>query len=51
MQIDIPNYGLEKRLIVYIFYNGLLYSTRMTIDAVVGGVLMNKDIGEAYALI
>lgn len=46
-----PHHRLEKWLIVHTFYNGLLYSTRMTLDLAAGSVLMNKNIEEAYALI
>ncbi|XP_020272432.1 uncharacterized protein LOC109847612 [Asparagus officinalis] len=46
-----PHHGLEKWLIVHTFYNGLTYNTRMTVDAAVGGALMNKTIDEAYTLI
>jgi len=31
-----PHHGLEKWLIVYTFYNGLSYTTKMTIDAAAG---------------
>lgn len=43
-----PHYGLEKQLIIHTFYNGLLYNTRMTINATVGGAL---PFNEAYQLI
>ena len=46
-----PHHGLEKWLIVHTFYNGLSYTTKMTIDAAAGGALMNKNYTEAYALI
>lgn len=46
-----PHHRLEQRLIIHTFYNGLLYNTRMTIDVVVGGALMNKPFEEAYQLI
>jgi len=46
-----PHNGLEKWLIVHTFYNGLSYTTKMTIDAAAGGSLMNKNYTEAYALI
>jgi len=46
-----PHHGLEKWLIVQTFYNGLSYTTKMTVDAAVGGALMNKNYTEAYALI
>jgi hypothetical protein len=38
-----PHNGLEKWLIVHTFYNDLLYTTKMTIDAAAGGALMNKN--------
>ena len=46
-----PHHGLEKWLIVHTFYNGLLYNTKMTVDAAAGGALMNKNVEDAYALI
>ena len=46
-----PYHGLEKWLIVHAFYNGLSYTTKMTVDAVADGALMNKNYTEAYALI
>jgi len=46
-----PYHGLEKWLIVHTFYNGLSYTTKMTVDAAAGGALMNKNYTEAYALI
>jgi len=46
-----PHHGLEKWLVIHTFYNGLLYVTKMTIDAAVGGALMNKYFKTAYALI
>ena len=46
-----PHHGLEKWLIVHTFYNGLLYTTKMIVDAVAGGALMNKNYTAAYALI
>jgi hypothetical protein len=46
-----PHHGLEKWLIVHTFYNDLSYTTKMTIDAAAGGVLLNKTIMEAYTLI
>lgn len=41
----------EKWLIVHTFYNGLLYSTRMTLDAPYDGALMNNPQNIAYNLI
>src|SRR4030065_1168930 len=46
-----PHHGLEKWLIVHTFYNGLLYATKMSVDAAAGSGLMNKNITKAYALI
>jgi len=46
-----PHHGLEKWHIVHTFYNGLSYTTKMTVDAAAGGALMNKNYTEAYALI
>jgi len=46
-----PHHGLEKWLIIHTFYNGLLYTTKMNVDAVVGGALMNKTYTAAYPLI
>jgi len=46
-----PHHGLEKWLIVHNFYNGLLYTTKMTFDAAAGGALMNKNCIATYALI
>ncbi|XP_058785071.1 uncharacterized protein LOC131659980 [Vicia villosa] len=46
-----PHHGLEQWLIIHTFYNGLLYNTRLTIDAAVGGALMDKEYADAYTLI
>lgn len=46
-----PHHGREKWLVAHLFYNSLLYTTRMTIDAAAGGALMNKNLEDAYALI
>ena len=46
-----PHHGLEKWLIVHTFYNGLSYTTKMTVDAAAGGALMNKNCTKAYTLI
>ena len=45
------HHGQEKWLIIHTFYNGLIYNTKMTIDAFTGGALMNKPYPEACALI
>jgi len=46
-----PHHGLEKWLIIHTFYNGLLYTTKIYVDAAAGGALMNKTYTAAYALI
>ncbi|CAJ2627735.1 unnamed protein product [Trifolium pratense] len=46
-----PHHGLENWLIIHTFYNGLLYNTKMTIDAAAGGALMDKPYNQAYQLI
>ena len=46
-----PHHGLEDWLVIHTFYNGLLYNTRLTIDAAAGGALMNKPYADAYQLI
>ncbi|MCI07469.1 putative transposable element protein, partial [Trifolium medium] len=50
MLICCPHRGLEVWLVVHIFYNGLSYKTRMTVDATMGGALMNKNVDEAHEL-
>jgi len=46
-----PHHGLEKWLIIHTFYNGLLFTTKMNVDATAVGALMNKTYIGAYALI
>jgi len=46
-----PHHGLEKWLIVHTFYNGISYTTKMTVDAAAGGALMNKNYTTTYGLI
>ena len=46
-----PHHGLKKWPIVHTFYNGLSYTSKMTVDAALGGALMNKNYTESYALI
>jgi len=46
-----PHHGFEKWLIIHTFFNGLLYTTKMNVDAAAGGDLMNKTYTAAYALI
>ena len=38
-------------LLSTLFYNGLLYTTKIYVDAATGGALMNKTYTAAYALI
>jgi len=45
------HHGLEKWLIIHTFYNGLLFTTKMNVDAAAGGAFMNKTYTGAYALI
>jgi len=46
-----PHHSLEKWLIIHTFYNGLLYTTKIYVDAAAGGALMNKTYTTTYALI
>ena len=46
-----PHHGLEKWLIIHTFYNGLLYTTKIYVDAAACGALMYKTYTVAYALI
>jgi len=46
-----PHHGLEKWLIIHTFDNGLLYTTKIHVDAAAGGALMNKTYTAAYTLI
>jgi len=46
-----PHHGLEKWLLIHTFFNGLLYTTKVYVDAAAGGALMNKTYTGAYALI
>lgn len=46
-----PFHGLEKWIIIHTFYNGLLYSTRMTLDVASSGALMNSSQDVTYNFI
>jgi Retrotransposon gag protein len=46
-----PHHGLEKWFILQIFYEGLEQSSKLTIDAVAGGNLMNMSVRDIYKLI
>ena len=43
-----PHHGLEKWVIIHTFYNGLLYTTKIYVDAAAGGALMYKTYTAAY---
>jgi len=43
-----PHHGLQKWIIVQTFYNRVTQLVRSTIDAMMGGTLMNKTEDEAY---
>lgn len=45
------HYKLQKWLIIKTLYNNCLYLTRMTLDVIPGGALINKSYDEAYVLI
>ncbi|XP_038976654.1 uncharacterized protein LOC113463578 [Phoenix dactylifera] len=51
LQRKCPYHGLPDWLIVQTFYNGLIHSVRITIDAAAGGTLMSKSTKEAYELL
>ncbi|XP_058761643.1 uncharacterized protein LOC131635058 [Vicia villosa] len=46
-----PHHGLEPWLIIHTFYGGLLYNTKLSLDAAAGGALMDKPYNESYQLI
>ncbi|XP_062083461.1 uncharacterized protein LOC133789704 [Humulus lupulus] len=46
-----PHHGIEKWMLVHIFYNGLCGTTRTIIDAASGGAFMSKSANEAYDLL
>ena len=46
-----PHHGLQKWLIIEMFYNGLDQHHKSTIDSAAGGSLMAKNCDEAYDLI
>ena len=46
-----PHHGLEQWLIVQTFYNGLIPSTKIIVDAAAGGSFENKTMEESYTLI
>ena len=45
-----PHHGLEKWLTIHIFYNGLLYTTKIYVDAAADGALMNKTYTQQQML-
>ena len=44
----VPHHGLAKWLVVQSFYTGLTYHTKISLDPVAGGALMNMSVDEAY---
>ena len=46
-----PHHGLPKDVLIRTFYNGVMRSTRDTIDATAGGSLMHKTIDGAFKLL
>ncbi|XP_042426035.1 uncharacterized protein LOC122013888 [Zingiber officinale] len=46
-----PHHGLEKWLVIHTFYNGISYSTKVSLDSAAGGALMNKTLEEAFDII
>ena len=46
-----PHHRLTKWMQVHTFYNGLSYSARTIIDALAGGVLINKTTYQAYEIL
>ena len=46
-----PHHGLQRWMIVQAVYDVVTQPVRSTIDAVAGGMLMNKTKDEAYNLI
>ncbi|XP_062093371.1 uncharacterized protein LOC133799363 [Humulus lupulus] len=46
-----PHHGIEKWMLVHIFYNGLCGTTRTIIDTASGGAFMSKSANEAYDLL
>lgn len=46
-----PHHGLERWLILQIFYKGLTPQTRAFVDSAAGGGIMNKTLEEAFTLI
>jgi Retrotransposon gag protein len=46
-----PHHGLEKWLVIHIFYNGLNYNTKLTVNAAAGGSFMNLNVEDGYTLL
>lgn len=46
-----PHHGLQRWMIIHIFYNGVTQAVWSTIDAAARGTLMNKTDDEAFNLI
>ena len=45
-----PQHGFELSSQIHIFYNGLAYASRTTIDATYGGSITRKTAQEAHQL-
>ena len=51
LQRSCPYHGLPKDVLIHTFYNGVMRSTRDTIDAAACGSLMRKTIESAFELL
>ncbi len=51
LQRKCPHHGIEDWLLVQNFYNGLLPSTRSTVDSTAEGDLMEKTVTQALELL
>ena len=46
-----PNHGMEERLILHMFYNGLNHMSKTMLDTVVGGTIMGKPIEDVKKIL
>ena len=51
LQRSCPHHGLPKDVLIRTFYNGVISSTRDSIDAKAGGFFMRKTVDEATQLL
>ena len=51
MQRSCPHHGLPKDVLIRTFYNGVISSTRNSIDAKAGGFLIRKIVDESAQLL